>query len=168
MYHNFFSVTPKIFFLGFLFLGLSSCSNEVSDDLLDYINKQLPKVADNESEAVELYESVSGDNYTDDERMYSVIKNDVVPIYKKFIDGLKSISSEIKTEEVQKVHQQYIEAASLQYDGFLLILFAIETQDPNQITKANEKLNKGTDLLDEYNSDLEKLCKKNNVDLTME
>ena len=168
MYHNFFSVTPKIFFLGFLFLGLSSCSNEVSDDLLDYINKQLPKVADNESEAVELYESVSGDNYTDDERMYSVIKNDVVPIYKKFIDGLKSISSEIKTEEVQKVHQQYIEAASLQYDGFLLILSAIETQDPNQITKANEKLNKGTDLLDEYNSDLEKLCKKNNVDLTME
>ena len=168
MYHNFFSVTPKIFFLGFLFLGLSSCSNEVSDDLLDYINKQLPKVADNESEAVELYESVSGDNYTDDERMYSVIKNDVVPIYKKFIDGLKSISSEIKTEEVQKVHQQYIEAASLQYDGFLLILSAIETQDPNQITKANEKLNKGSDLIDEYNSDLEKLCKKNNVDLTME
>ena len=37
----FFNRIPKIFILGFLFLGFTSCSNQVSDELSYYINKQL-------------------------------------------------------------------------------------------------------------------------------
>lgn len=165
MNHNLFSLAPKIFILGFLFLGFSSCSNQVSDDLLDYINKQLPKVADNESKAVESYESVSGENYTDDESMYYEIRDEVVPVYRKFIDQLELISEELETEEVQKVHEKYIEAANVQYAAFMLILSALDHQDYNEMAEANEKLDKGRKLMREYKSDLKKICKENNVDL---
>ena len=165
MKHYFFSLTPKIFILGFLFIGFSSCSNQVSDDLLNYVNKQLPKVADNESKAVESYESVSGDNFTDDETMYYTIQNDVIPVYRKFIDQLESISEELETEEVQKVHEKYIEAANVQNAAFMLILSGLENQDYNEMAEANEKLDKGRKLLREYKSDLKKICKENNVDL---
>ena len=165
MSHYIFSLAPKIFILGFLFLGLSSCSNQVSDDLLDYINKQLPKVADNESKAVESYESVSGENYTDDETMYYVVRDEVVPVYRKFIDQLELISEELETEEVQKVHEKYIEAANVQNAAFMLILSALDNQDYNEMAEANEKLDKGRKLMREYKLDLKKICKENNVDL---
>lgn len=165
MKHYFFSLTPKIFILGFLLIGFSSCSNQVSDDLLNYVNKQLPKVADNESKAVESYESVSGDNFTDDETMYYVIQNEVIPVYRKFIDQLESISEELETEEVKKVHEKYIEAAKVQKTAFMLILSGLENQDYNEMAEANEKLDKGRKLLREYKSDLKKICKENNVDL---
>ena len=165
MKHYFFSLTPKIFILGFLFIGFSSCSNQVSDDLLNYVNNQLPKVADNESKAVESYESVSGDNFTDDETMYYVIQNEVIPVYRKFIDQLESISKELETEEVKKVHEKYIEAAKVQNTAFMLILSGLENQDYNEMAEANEKLDKGRKLLREYKSDLKKICKENNVDL---
>ena len=165
MKHFFFSFTQKIFILGFLFIGFSSCSNQISDDLLDYINTQLPKVADNESKAIELYESVSGDNYTDDKTMYYTIKNEVIPVYREFIDELEPISDKLKTAEVKGVHEKYIEAANTQFSAFMLILSALENGDYNEMSEANEKLDKGRKLLREFKSDLKKLCEENNVDL---
>ncbi|MDG2153754.1 MAG: hypothetical protein P8K10_07445 [Crocinitomicaceae bacterium] len=146
-----------------LFIGLSSCSNEISDDLLDYINKYIPKIADKEAKALDLYESVRGENYTDDETMYYTIKNEVIPAYRDFIDELEPISGKLKTAEVREVHEKYIEAANTQFTGFMLILSALENQDFNEMAKANEKLDKGKKLLREYQTELEKLCEENHV-----
>ena len=85
-----------------LFIGLSSCSNEISDDLLDYINKYIPKIADKEAKALDLYESVRGENYTDDETMYYTIKNEVIPAYRDFIDELEPISGKLKQQKLGK------------------------------------------------------------------
>lgn len=155
--------TQRIFLFSLLFIGLSSCSNEISDDLLDYINKYIPKVADKEAKALDLYESVRGENYTDDETMYYTIKNEVIPAYRDFIDELEPISGKLKTAEVREVHEKYIEAANTQFTGFMLILSALENQDFNEMAKANEKLDKAKKLLREYQTELEELCDENNV-----
>lgn len=157
------SFTQRIFLFSLLFIGLSSCSNEISDDLLDYINKYIPKVADKEAKALDLYESVRGENYTDDETMYYTIKNEVIPAYRDFIDELEPISGKLKTAEVREVHEKYIEAANTQFTGFMLILSALENQDFNEMAKANEKLDKAKKLLREYQTELEELCDENNV-----
>ena len=157
------SFTQRIFLFSLLFIGLSSCSNEISDDLLDYINKYIPKIADKEAKALDLYESVRGENYTDDETMYYTIKNEVIPAYRDFIDELEPISGKLKTAEVREVHEKYIEAANTQFTGFMLILSALENQDFNEMAKANEKLDKAKKLLREYQTELEELCEENNV-----
>ena len=126
----------------FLFFSLSSCSNQISDDLLDYVNKYLPEVADKESKALDSYASVQGDNYTDDETMYYTIQNEVIPVYRKFIDELEPISEKLKTTEVKALHEKYIEAANTQFNAFMLILSALENQDYNQMIEANQKLDK--------------------------
>lgn len=163
MVHISSSFTQRIFLFSLLFIGLSSCSNEISDDLLDYINKYIPKVADKEAKALDLYESVRGENYTDDETMYYTIKNEVIPAYRDFIDELEPISGKLKTAEVREVHEKYIEAANTQFTGFMLILSALENQDFNEMAKANEKLDKAKKLLREYQTELEELCEENNV-----
>ena len=158
----------KILLLVFLFFSLSSCSNQISDDLLDYVNKYLPEVADKEAKALDSYASVQGDNYTDDETMYYTIQNEVIPVYRKFIDELEPISEKLKTPEVKALHEKYIEAANTQFNAFMLILSALENQDYNQMMEANQKLDKGRKLLREYRTELKKLCAENNVDLKME
>jgi len=155
------NLSRKFFLFGILFIGLSSCSN----DLLNYVNKYLPKVADKETEALDFYDSVRGDNYTDDESMYYTIQNNVLPIYSAFIDELEPIANNLKTPEVKEVHEKYIEAANTQFSAFILILSALENQDYNQMAKANEKLDLGRKLLREWKSELEKLCEENNVEL---
>jgi len=187
----FFNRIPKIFILGFLFLGFTSCSDQesevsdelldyvkkqlpvvgekesaVSDELLDYVNKQLPVVGEKESEAVDIYGSVTGNNFTDDETMYNTLLNDVIPVYSDFITQLESISATLETEEVQKVHEKYIEAANIQKNGFVLALSALEKQDFTLMAQANEKLSKGRKLIRNFQSDLKKLCKENNVVLS--
>lgn len=161
----FFNRIPKIFILGFLFLGFTSCSNQVSDELSYYINKQLTKVAEKESEAIDLFDSVTGNNFTDDETMYFTLQNDVIPVYSDFITQLESISAELETEEVQKVHEKYIEGANIQNNGFVLVLSALESNDRTLMAQANEKLAKGRKLIRNFKSDLKKLCKENNVEL---
>ena len=108
---------------------------------------------------------MTGNNFTDDETMYFTLQNDVIPVYSDFITQLESISAELETEEVQKVHEKYIEGANIQNNGFVLVLSALESNDRTLMAQANEKLAKGRKLMRNFKSDLKKLCKENNVEL---
>ena len=56
---------------GLMISLVAGCGNNpVQDDVVTYMNESLPSVAEQELEAIGLYESVSGANYTDDETMY--------------------------------------------------------------------------------------------------
>lgn len=141
---------------------LTACgSNPVQDDVITYMNESLPSVAEQELEAIGLYESVSGPNYTDDETMYYTILDEVIPKYRDFIADLEKI--EIKTEELAKVHEIYIEAVNIQNSGFLTILTAIEEQDSEKINEANEKLTEARKMIREYQTKLDALAEENDV-----
>ena len=68
----------------------------VQEDLLNYINTELPTVADLETEAMQKYESVTGDNYTDDFVLYETLSNEIIPTYRKFVEGLEELKPKTK------------------------------------------------------------------------
>lgn len=144
------------------------CSNPVHKELLVYINTQLPKIASQETVAMASYESVTGSNYSNDQTTYLVVRDSVIPNYKKFIEDLEAISTTLKTTEVRKLHESYIEAANAQYSAFALILSALEQQDYTLISQANEKLDKGRKLLRDWQVDFNTLCEKNGVKLNQQ
>lgn len=138
-------------------------SNPVQDDLITYINDSLPSLAEQELEAIELYESVSGPNYIDDETMYYTIFDEVIPKYGDFIDDLEKI--EVKTDELNEIHELYIEAANLQNSAFLTIITALEEQNSEKINEANGKLTDARKMIRDYQKKLSTLAEENDVEI---
>jgi hypothetical protein len=138
-----------------------SCTVTVQDDLLNYINVELPKLADLESQATKAYASVSGENYQNDSLMYYTIQQNVIPPYEEFNSIIKTIKP--SSPEVQAMHNEYVEAAKDQLEAFHLVLEAIEKQDPEIINKANEDLDKAQQLIIYWRKDLDEACKKYDV-----
>lgn len=144
-----------------LFLLVMACGNSVQQDLINYINVEMDKVADLESTAIEAYASVSGENYQSDSLMYAVISETVVPNYQEFYNNLSNIKP--ATDEVAVLHKEYVRAAADQLNAFQLILEAIEKQDAEIINRANEELDEARALLKLWRMDLDSACAKHNV-----
>ncbi|MBX2896494.1 MAG: hypothetical protein KF763_13690 [Cyclobacteriaceae bacterium] len=154
----------KLIYLPVLLVLLQCSPNPVQQDLLNYINVEMPKVAPLESEAVEAYASISGENYQGDSVMYYTITETVVPKYEEFYSILKDIKP--ATAEVQSLHKEYVQAAADQLEAFKLILVAIEQQDPQIISEANDDLAEGRALLKMWRADLDSACVKHNIVFT--
>jgi hypothetical protein len=153
----------KKFVVPVVLLVLAGCSNPIKDDLLAYINTELPKVAAYEADAIAAYESVSGNNYTDDYTMYDTLTETVIPSYRELVSGIEAITLRLKTKEVRGLNEKYIEAADSQMNGFIILMNALETQDGSLIVQFNERLDKGRRLTREWQIELQDLCNKNGV-----
>jgi hypothetical protein len=147
-----------------LFLLAGCFSNPVQDDLLVYVNEDLVKVTELEEHAVSSYESVTGVNYTDDFTLYDALINEVIPTYQEFTKELEAI--EVETDEVREIHEDYIEAANLQYNAFVKILTALENQDRQLIEEANGMLDEARKMFRDFQYDAKKLAEEHNVELT--
>jgi hypothetical protein len=71
----------------------------------------------------------------------------------------------IETDELRKIHEDYIEAANIQASAFLTIVTALENQDSGLINEANEKLNTARKMMRDYQNDVKKLAKEHDVKL---
>ena len=143
-------------------LLLTGClADPIQDDLLNYMNEELKTAQTLEEEAVAAYEGVSGTNYQDDQTVYDTIINQVIPTYTEFIGELEAVT--IESEELQAIHDVFIEGAKLQLDGFDTILEGIETQDPAIIEEANSLLAAGGEKIAEYHTKLKALAEDHNV-----
>ena len=152
----------KKLFLSLLLLSiLSACTVTVQKDLINYINVEMPKLTDLETKAIDAYGSVAGENYQNDSIMYYTIQQNVIPPYEEFYSILQSIKP--ATPELQKMHQEYVMAAGDQLEAFKLIMEAIEKQDPQIIEKANKDLDLAKELIAQWRSDLDELCKTHDV-----
>ena len=142
---------------------LSACfSDPIQDDLMNYVNKEMTTAFELEATAVTAYDQVSGINYTDDVTMYDALVLTVIPTYNEFIKELNTVP--IDTEELREIHEIYIEGADLQYNAFVKIVRALETQDPLLIEEANGMLEEARSLLREYQNEIDKLAKEHDVE----
>ncbi len=62
------------------------------------------------------YEDVTGPNYTDDQTLYDALKVEIIPAYNQYIEDLESVK--VETDELRKIHEDYIEAANIQESAF--------------------------------------------------
>jgi hypothetical protein len=144
---------------------LSGCGNDpVQEDLLEYLNEELPAISDIELDAVNAYQSVTGVNYQDDYIMYDTLVYDVVPTYQQFLDELEAI--ELETEELREIHETYIDGANLQYNAFVRIITALEEQDFGKIEEANEMLNDARKQMRDFNNQIVQIAEEHSVELT--
>ncbi|PFN99433.1 hypothetical protein COJ85_19805 [Bacillus sp. AFS076308] len=147
--------------LPFILLVSGCFSDPVQDDLLNYVNKEMKQAGKLEAAAVSAYEGVSGANYKDDQTMYDALTKEVIPNYNEFIKELDSVK--IETDELQGIHEIYIEGADIQYKAFVTIKQALEEQDPALVQEANDMLADAREHIRDYKSKLNKLAKDHDV-----
>ncbi|MCB5239007.1 hypothetical protein AB1L07_26460 [Niallia alba] len=152
----------NIFLIPFLLLFTACSADPVKEDLVQYINEDMKTAFELEVKAVSAYDSVSGINYSDDWTMYDTIQTTVIPNYNEFIKELNRVK--VETEELREIHEIYIEGADIQYNAFVKILTALETQDIALVEEANSMLEEARKLIRQYINELEKLAKEHEVE----
>ncbi|MGG4490401.1 hypothetical protein [Metabacillus idriensis] len=155
-----------LFIFLFLLSGCSGSEDPVQEELLSYVNEILPEVTEKETAAISAYDSVSGENYTNDEVMYSVMVDEVSPTYNSFIADLEEV--QVESEKLKALHENYIEAVNIQHSAFILIISGLEEQDRGKIIEANEKLATARKMIREFSDELETLAEEHDVTLEKE
>ena len=102
-------------------------------------------------------------NYKSDSEVYVALKDWIIPLYTRFVDGLRKIRPE--TDEVRSLHWIYIHGSTSLLDGFKMLLIATETKDPGMIPAVNEKLEKGREENERWRRELVALSKKYSIKL---
>jgi hypothetical protein len=150
----------------FLFLNLACAwagcaTDKVAIDLTNYLNQGVLNIAELEGKSLAHYASVTGSNYKNDQTTYAALRDYVIPLYKRFIRGLRALQPE--TEEVRNLNRIYIDGADSLLEGFKLILLAIEAQDSSLIRPANDYLEKGRLENEKWRKELIALAAKHEV-----
>ena len=144
--------------LGICIFMVACATNKVRYELVDYVNQGILRIAELERKSLERYASVTGENYTSDQKVHEALKDYVIPVYKQFLDGLRDIKPQ--EEEIRRLHGIYVRGAESLYNGFKEKLIGIESNNENLIERANEKIEKGRVENERWRKELNALGKK--------
>lgn len=148
-------LSAQLFFLCIIATGCAE--KNIAADLVGYVNYGILDISSLESEALKKYASVTGSNYTSDSAVYETLKNDVIPVYNKFLEMLKKIR--IQTVEVEQLHSIYVQGAEIMYNGFVAKKQALERKDESRMLYANGQIEKGRAETERWRGKLLELCK---------
>lgn len=138
--------------------GLTS---SVTVNLVNYINQGILTIAELERQSLERYASVTGKNYTTDQKIRDELKDFIIPTYERFANSLRAITPE--DVEIQRVHAVYVNAADLMLNGFKNKLAGIEENNKMIIIQANENIEKAREGNEEWRKKIMTLYKKYGV-----
>ena len=143
-----------------LFSYRSFVNNKASQELMDYVNSDVTRLAQIETEIINSYNSVSGVNYTDDSAFYDEIKNVALPAAKRLTSEANSVYNKLSSEEIKKAHSIYLNACNVYYEALEGMLEGVEKQDVTTIRKASEKLEQISELATDYQNAIKQLAEK--------
>ncbi len=144
--------------------SLAGCADtEKQDAIVNYINNDLAKLGEAEAAFMESYASVSGDNYTDDATMLAEFSENTVILARKLSDLATEMSGEITDTDVLNVHKIYMNGSSKFLSALTTMIAALENQDYEKMTAANESINEANNLMLEYSTAVKALAEENGV-----
>jgi len=124
------------------FIFISSCAvDPKKESLANYVNHDILSIAQIELEAFERYAAVTGKNYTTDQAVYNALKDEVIPVYKRFSHLLNRVH--LEDQEVARIHGLYLKGSKKILRGFELKLHGIADKDDTVTLLGNKKINAG-------------------------
>lgn len=138
------------------FTLLTGCGNPVYDDLENFLNVEMTEINAN-------YEKIKAEaggweELEEDAALETSLKDVLLPLVDDSLGKLEKITPE--TEEVKTLKDKYVKVMEAYKEGFGEILAGVQELDENKMTAGNEKIDKGLELLEEYNAALEALAKE--------
>lgn len=138
------------------FTLLAGCGDPVFDDFENYLNVEMKEINTNYDAITE--ETGKWANMEEDAELVSSLQDILLPTVEDSLNRLKNVTTE--TEEVKALKDKYVEVMEAYKAGFEDILAGIQAVDEDKMNAGTEKVEKGMELLDEYNEGLEKLAEE--------
>lgn len=143
------------------FFDDTSDSDKKQDALLDYINRDLVKIAEIEEEMLDSYNGITGVNYTDDLTMYNELVEVTLPLCQELSEAVQDVSPD--DTEIARVHNIYRKYVTKYLNAFAMMISALETQDVSKVVDSNDLLTEGADLALDFQEALQKLADERDV-----
>lgn len=140
---------------------LTACGDPVTDDLINYSNKQMKSMVELQSKIAADYSACVSDKNVTNEIIAAKLKDATIPQTKDLLAKAKAIVP--ATEEVKKIHKQYVDLLTVQLDGFTLLQQGIQKNDEASVKAAEEKMTSVEKASKQYSTDLTALKKAHNV-----
>ena len=151
--------------LVFAFSMLAACgSDPVADDLTSYVNDQMPAVQAKYNTALDAYNAVAGDNYTDDATMLASLTETVVPTIADALAAAQAIAP--ATPEVTALNAQYVTALMTYNDCYTVMQEALANGDATKMDEAAALLETATTQGVDFNDALDALAKDHGLTIT--
>lgn len=154
--------------MGVMLFAITGCGEEekdvVQDDLIQYVETDLPTIKGDEATAVNRYNEVSaGIADMDRKTILSAFNDEIIPSYTTFYNNLMNLS--VATEEVKALKETYVEGAKLQLEGMTALSKAIQDNDSEAAQAANEQIAQGKTKIEQHRSDITKLASEHNISI---
>jgi hypothetical protein len=160
--YNLIPTETRLFHIFWICCLMFGCMGKhIPYETVRYINQDILNLSQLEANALKSYASVTGANYTTDERVYEALRDTVVPYYKRFTELLREISPE--SDELNRIHSHYVNGAEKMYNGFKAKMMGIDKKDENLIRIANLQIEAGRDETLLWRSGLGRFLEKSAV-----
>jgi len=142
---------------------LAGCgSDPIQADLLNYVNNQVPTMVDLENTVTTEYSAVKADANATDATFAAKLQDVIIPAENQLIAKAKAIIP--ATDEVTKLHNEYVTSRTEQLEAFTLMLQAAQNSDQTVMATANDKLTASNTATTQYLADLDALKKAHNIE----
>lgn len=139
--------------------------NKKQEALLQYINHDIKDLGKLETEFLESYGSVTGENYVNDMTMYTEFTNNTIELARKLNDEAVELADSITDDELLEVHRLYMNYSNKCLNAVTLFTSALENQDYALVVEANEVLNEANNCIIDYRKELKKLANEYHVEI---
>ena len=149
-----------------LIFSFCSCGKKAEDivktDLINYVQVDLEGIKSDETEAIDRYNEISNQIETlKKSEIVKALKDEVIPTYSSFCTNLSELKP--KTGEVKALLDTYVEGSSTQLQGLKDLVAAIEKNDSDAATKANETINQGRQNIEKHRNDMITLATEHGI-----
>lgn len=135
--------------------------NVVQEDLVEFINDELPGIAADKDNALNIYNSYFSGSDMDNAAFAADLKNNAIPSMETYISNLSAI--EVETTEVQEIKQLYLMGVQKQYEAMKMVVNAIENEMPDYLTQAEALIVEAQIYMDDYEAKVAEVAANNQI-----
>lgn len=139
-------------------------SDEVSDDLLKFLNEDMQSVIDDREEVMELYEKWPELAEKEDiEGVYTLLADEILPKVDEILEQLEKVNPQ--TDEVKELKSLNVEGFTLLKEGGEKMIRSFNDFDEDGIDEGSDMVADGMEKINEYDKKLEELAKEHDIEL---
>lgn len=133
----------------------------VQEDLVEFINDELPGIATDKDNALTIYNSYFNGTEVDNSALLTDLKSNAIPSLEKYIENLSAI--EVETEEVKEVKQAYLMGVQKQYEAMKMVVNAVENEMPDYLVQAEALIVEAQTYMNDYENKVKELAASNQI-----
>jgi len=126
---------------------LNFSNNLEARDLLNY-QHNIEALLDKDRNIVSAYKGVTGDDFISDHVLRDELRKNIIPETETLLNELRAVPTE--SEDVENLHDSFIEAWELKLEGFNKMVEAIRNDDNAKRTEAEGLIEEGSDCREQF------------------